>query len=149
MMATDNKDGRRHKRSDIKPTFMISNTPQAVSKKITEAQQLQLDIIEHTNFNFFNGRKIVELLKANHKMWRSVLMPLDLISLRDMANGHWHADTIYIYPENGYQFQLEELVREQFEADEIQWFGGSEAEDILATTEIENESHVILSIWWD
>jgi len=149
MMAADNKDRRRHKRNDIKPTFIISNTPQTVSKKISEAQQLQLDIIEHTNFNFFNGRKIVELLKANHKMWRSVLMPLDLVSLRDMANGHWHADTIYIYPENGYQFQLEELVREQFEADEIQWFGGSEAEDILATTEIENESHVILSIWWD
>ncbi len=146
-MAANNK--KRRVRRDIQPTFIISNTPQPIIKKISEVQQIQLDIIAQTNFNFFKGKKIAELLKENHRMWRSVLMPLDLISLRDMANGHWHADTIYIYPEDGYQFQLEELVREQFDADEIQWFGGSEAENILGTTEIENRSHVILSVWWD
>lgn len=148
-MAANNQNRKRRIRSDIKPTFIIGSMLQPVSKKISEAQQIQLDIIERTNFNFFNGKRIVELLKENHRMWRSVLMPLDLISLRDMANGHWHADTIYIYPEDGYQFQLEQLVREQFDADEIQWFGGSEAENILGTTEVENKSHVILSVWWD
>lgn len=148
-MAANNQNRKRRIRSDIKPTFIIGSMLQPVFKKISEAQQIQLDIIERTNFNFFNGKRIVELLKENHRMWRSVLMPLNLISLRDMANGHWHADTIYIYPEDGYQFQLEQLVREQFDADEIQWFGGSEAENILGTTEVENKSHVILSVWWD
>lgn len=146
-MTTNKQNGR--KRRDIKPVFIISSVPQHPAKIISDAQMIQLDIIAKTNFNFFNGRKIAELLKENHKMWRSVLMPLDLISLRDMENGRWHADTLYIYPEDGYQFQLEELVREQFNADEIQWIGGPDAVDILGTTEVEQKSQVILSVWWD
>lgn len=146
--ARSSSKGRK-KRSDIKPEFIITTSFQPKPKKISQAQQIQLDIIEHTNFNFFNGQKIVQLLKENHRMWRSALMPLDLISLRDMADGRWHADTLYIYPEDGYQFQLEELVREQFQADEIQWIGGSSAVDMLGTTEVEHTSQVILSVWWD
>ena len=144
-----NKEDRRKKRNDVKPTFIISAWPQHTSKKISEAQTIQLDIIAHTNFNFFEGRKIAGLLKENHKLWRAVLMPLDLISLREMENGTWHAETLYIYPEDGYQFQVEELAREQFNADEIEWIGGSDAVDMLGTTEVENKSHVILSVWWD
>jgi hypothetical protein len=140
---------KNKKRSDIKPTFIISPLSQHISKKISEAQNIQLDIIAHTNFNFFEGKKISELLKENHRMWRAVLMPLDLISLRDMEDGTWHADTVYIYPEDGYQAQLEELVREQFNADEIEWIGGSSAMDMLGMTEVENKSEVILSVWWD
>src|SRR6266508_4910666 len=135
---------KNKKRSDIKPTFMISTLSQHVSKKISEAQKIQLDIIAHTNFNFFEGKKISELLKENHRMWRAVLMPLDLISLRDMEDDTWHADTVYIYPEDGYQSQLEELVREQFNADEIEWIGGSSAMDMMGMTEVENKSDVIL-----
>src|SRR6266540_3053036 len=118
-MATSKKDGK--KRTDIKPEFIISPVPQSPEKKISEAQQIQLDIIAKTNFNFFNGRKIAEWLEENHKMWHAVLLPLDFISLRDMADGHWHADTLYIYPEDGYQFKLEEVLREQFNADEVNW----------------------------
>jgi hypothetical protein len=148
-MATNNKDDKRKKRSDVKPTFIISTSPQQIAKKISEAQKIQLDIIARTNFNFFDGKKIADLLRENHRMWRAVLMPLDLISLRDMEDGRWHADTMYIYPEDGYQFQLEELVREQFNADEIQWIGGSDSVDMLGTTEVEHKSQVILSVWWD
>ncbi|HLO15297.1 MAG TPA: hypothetical protein VK206_10735 [Anaerolineales bacterium] len=148
-MATNNKDDRKKKRSDVRPTFIISTSPQQASKKVSEAQQIQLDIIAHTNFNFFEGRKIVELLNENRRMWRAVLMPLDLISLRDMEDGRWHADTLYIYSEDGYQFQLEELVREQFNADEIEWISGASAVDMLGTTEVEDKSYVILQVWWD
>src|ERR671924_331594 len=130
-MATNSKNSRKKKRSDIKPTFIIGTSSQPTPKKISEAQQIQLDIIARTNFNFFNGRKISELLKANHKMWRAVLLPLDFISLRDMDDGWWHADTLYIYPEDGYQFQLEEILREEFNADEIHWIGGESAGDML------------------
>jgi hypothetical protein len=139
----------KKKRSDVKPTFIINNSPPEKMKSISEAQKIQLDIIAKTTFNFFEGRKIAEILKENHRMWRAVLMPLDLISLRDMDDGWWHADTLYIYPEDGYAFQLEELVTEQFNADEIQWIGGSTAVDMLGTTEVEDKSHVILSVWWD
>ena len=146
--ALNSSKGRK-KRSDIKPTFMISNSLQPASKKISEAQQMQLDIIAKTNFNLFNGRRIAEWLKENHKMWRAVLLPLDFISLRDMDDGHWHADTLYILPEDGWQFELEEVMREQFNADEVSWIGGSSAADMLGTTEVEDKSYVILEAWWD
>src|SRR4030095_2759085 len=113
----------RKKRNEIKPEFIIRIPPEPASGKITEAQQIQLEIIERTNFNSFNGQKITRLLKENRKLWRAVLMPLDLISLRDMPDGVWHADTLYIYVDDGFQVQLEELVRDQFDADEIQWIG--------------------------
>jgi hypothetical protein len=80
---------RKKKRSDVKPTFIISNSPPEKTKRISEAQKIQLDIIAKTNFNFLEGRKIAEILKENHRMWRAVLMPLDFISLRDMDDGWW------------------------------------------------------------
>ena len=148
-MAMNKKDERGKKRRDVKMEFVISTVPQESVKKISEAQQIQLDIIAKTNFNFFNGRKIAEWLKENHRMWRAVLLPLDFISLRDMADGHWHADTLYIYPEDGWGFELEEIMREQFQADETCWIGGETAEDMLGTSEVDDKSYVILEAWWD
>ena len=146
---TNKQSENGKKKRDIKPEFIINPLTQPSAKKISEAQQIQLDIITKTNFNFFNGKKIAQILKENHKMWRAVLLPLNLISLRDMEDGHWHADTLYIYPENGFQFQLEELVREQLNADEVHWIGGDDAMDLLGTSEVQDESHVILEAWWD
>ena len=146
---TGKKDERGKKRKDIKMEFVISPVPQEPVKKISQSQQIQLDIIAKTNFNFFDGRKIAEWLKENHKMWRAVLLPLNLISLRDMDDGHWHADTLYIYPEEGWQFKLEEIMKEQFHADETQWIGGESAGDMLGTSEVDDKSYVILEAWWD
>ena len=142
---TENKK----KRQDVKIEFTISPVLQQIEKKISEAQQLQLDVIAKTNFNSFNGREIAAWLKENHKMWRTVLLPLDFISLRDLDAGHWHADTLYIYPEEGYHFKLEEIMKEQFHADETHWIGGDDAMDMLRTSEIKDTSYVILSTWWD
>jgi hypothetical protein len=119
------------------------------SAKISKAQKFQLDLIARTNFNFFNGKKIVELLKENRRMWRSVYLPLKSISLRDLEDNWWHADMLYIYAEEGWQHSLEKLVREQFHADEIHWIGGSNAADMLGISKLERTSNVILSAWWD
>ena len=148
-MTINKKDDRGKKRRDVKIEFIINPVPEEPVKKISEAQQIQLDIIAKTNFNLFNGRELAKWLRANHKMWRAVLLPLDLISLRDMADGHWHADTLYIYPEDGYQFKLDEVLQEQFNADEIHWIGGENAGDMLGTSEVDDKSYVILEAWWD
>jgi hypothetical protein len=137
------------KKQNVKVEFTISPMLQQIEKKMSEAQQIQLDVIAKTNFNRFNGKRIAQWLIENHKMWRTVLLPLDFISLRDMNTGHWHADTLYIYPEEGYGFELEEIMKEQFHADETQWIGGESAMDMLGTSEIKGTSYVILSAWWD
>jgi hypothetical protein len=148
-MSTNKQNENGKKRPDIKPEFIIRPEPEPPAKKISEAQQIQLDIIAKTNFNLFNGRGIAKWLKENHRMWKAVLLPLDFISLRDMDEGHWHADTLYIYPEDGWQFKLEEVMREQFKADEIRWIGGESAGDMLGTSEVDDKSYVILEAWWD
>jgi len=146
---TEKKDERGKKRRDVKIEYVVPSVPQLPEKKISESQQIQLDIIAKTNFNFFNGRRIAEWLKENRKMWRAVLLPLNFISLRDMADGHWHADTLYIYPEDGWGLKLEEIMKEQFQADETSWIGGSQAEEMLGISEVEDKEYVILEAWWD
>ncbi|HRJ76178.1 MAG TPA: hypothetical protein PLX90_09280, partial [Anaerolineales bacterium] len=121
MMTLDKNSGK--KKRDVKVEFTIHPVLQQVEKKISEAQNFQLEVIAKTNFNNFNGIGIARWLRENHKMWKTVLLPLDFISLRDMDDGHWHADTLYIYPEDGYGFKLEEIMKEQFHADETQWIG--------------------------
>ena len=142
-------ENNKKKKRDVKIEFTISPVLQQIEKKISEAQQIQLDVIAKTNFNNFNGKEIARWLKENHKMWRTVLLPLDFISLRDMANGSWHADTLFIYPEDGYGFKIEEIMKEQFYADETQWHGGESAMDMLGTSELRDKSYVIFSAWWD
>jgi hypothetical protein len=147
-MVTSNKNNSG-KKKDVKIEFTISPVLQHVEKKISEAQNFQLEVIARTNFNFFNGREIAAWLRENHRMWRAVLLPLDFISLRDMDDGSWYADTLYIYPEDGYGFKLEEIMKEQFHADETQWFGGESAVSMLGTSKVKDTSYVILSAWWD
>jgi hypothetical protein len=146
---TEKKEERGKKRKDVKIELVIPSEPQVPEKTISEVQQIQLDIIAKTNFNYFNGKEIAAWLKENHKMWRSVLLPLNFISLRDMADGHWHADTLYIYPEDGWGFKLEEIMKEQFHADETRWIGGESAVDMLGDSDVDDQSHVILEAWWD
>ena len=148
-MTMNKKDKRGKKRRDVKIEFIIPPEPQLPEKRISEAQDIQLDIIASTNFNFFKGKEIAEWLRRNHEMWRAVLLPLDFISLRDMDDGHWHADTLYIYPEDGWGFELEEIMREQFQADETSWISGAKASEMLGTSEVADKSYVILEAWWD
>ena len=86
-MANDKKDERGKKRKDVKMEFIISPVPQEPVKKISEAQQVQLDIIAKTNFNFFNGRKIAEWLKDKREIYEKL----------DFMNFFWDFDFNIIY----------------------------------------------------
>lgn len=120
--------------------------------RITEIQDLQLQIIALTSHNYFDGRKIYKLLLENRHLWRAVMMPpIELYPLRDMEEGLWVADTLYLLPHEGKEFELEELVREQFNADEITWIGGDQALDLLGywDKDVVLNPKLILSVWWD
>ncbi len=148
-MTAKKKDESGKKANIPEIVSLESLLSQSRSKKISEAQEFQLELITRTNFNFCNGKFVAELLRENHKLWRAALMPLDLLSLRDLEDGYWHADMLYIYAEEGWQHSLEELVREQFNADEVHWIGDSDAADMLGVSELERTSDLILSVWWD
>ena len=50
-----------------------------------------------------------------------------------------------------YEDELEELVREKFDADELNWIGGNNALETLGywTKGIKNNDKLVLSVWWD
>lgn len=92
------------------------------------------------------------MLLEKRQLWRAVMMPpIELYPLRDMEEGLWVADTLYLLPQEGKEFELEELVREQFNADEITWLGGDQALDLLGywDKDVVLNPKLILSIWWD
>ena len=120
--------------------------------KITTIQDLQLQIISLTTHNNFNGRKINRLLRKNRHLWRAVMMPnKQLYPLRDMEDGLWSADTLYLLPREGRESELEDLAKEQFNADEISWIGGDQSLDLLGywKKDAVPNPKLILSVWWD
>ena len=125
---------------------------QSSNEKIGKLQKLQLDIIAHTNFNNLNGRKIKRLLIKHRQLWRAVIIQgNEFLLLRELENDHSMADTIYILARKGSETQLEELVNENFEADNVQWVRDEMALVMLRNQEnfLEQNLPPVLSVWWD
>ncbi len=138
-MSTQKKDERGKK----------SQTPKL---KISEIQDLQLKVIGHTNQNRLVGKKVEKLLRQNSHLWRAVFMPSNQLDpLNDMEDGDWPADTLYMLVREGRESELEQLVNEQFDADEINWIGSDRTLELLGywkKDEVYNPK-LILSAWWD
>lgn len=114
-------------------------------------QDLQFALIEQASFNSFDGSAVVASLKAHPGLWRGAIMKRDdLIPLRDIPNGYWNVDTLYILPVLGKESELEELASE-WNADEISWLGGEQACGALGSYSPEGRANprAVLSIWWD
>jgi len=128
------------------------NENQSNDGKVGELQKLQLDIIAHTSFNSLDGRKIKELLLENCQLWRAVIIHgKEFLLLRELENDIWMADTIYILARVGSESQLEELVTENFEADEVHWVRDEMALVLFRNMEnyLEQNPPPVLSVWWD
>lgn len=120
-------------------------------------QEIIFQLIERSNFNEFNGKKVVEDLKKNSDLWKGVIMdrpgnnlPIDLTKLRDISDNQYNVDTIFIIPKKGKESQLYKLAK-KWKSDEIDWIGGELACQLLGEglSEIKNNPKVILRIWWD
>ena len=117
----------------------------------TRVQELQLELIELVEHNSLKGKKVAKLLRDNRHLWRGTMMPSRrLDSLRDMENGYWSADTLYILPKEGQEDALDKLAP-KFRADEITWLGGKESVELLGFWKkgIENNPSLVLALWWD
>lgn len=115
-------------------------------------QQLNMDLIRESSFNSFDGQQVAAALCDHQDLWRGVVLDRmdSLIKLRDIADGHWNVDTLFILPKYGKEDALEALARD-WDADEVDWIGGKEACGMLGSynRELENSKKVILRVWWD
>jgi hypothetical protein len=149
-----NENGNGRKNHDLEGMYSEGNLSEKIVSdlKITKIQDLQLQIIALTSHNNFDGKKINKLLLTYRHLWRAVMMPpIELFPLRDMEEGLWVADTLYLIPQEGKEFELEDMVREQFNADEITWIGSDQALDLLGywNKDAVLNPKLILSVWWD
>lgn len=119
---------------------------------MNEIQEIQLKLIRLSSFNSFDGNKVADSLIANKYLWEGAIITRlnDLICLRDIKDDCWNVDTLYILPEKGFEEELKDLAG-NWDADEINWIGGEEASRLLGewSSDLENNSRIILSVWWD
>ena len=121
-------------------------------------QDIQFELLRMSTFNDFDGNLVADSLEANKDLWKGFIMdradyyyahaqsdpeaaerhqePVDLIRLRDIGEGYWNVDTLYLLAAEGKEDKLELLARREWHADEIDWM---------------NNTHVgkYLRVWWD
>lgn len=141
-------------------------------------QQIQFKLMKAASFNDFNGARVVDDLKRQSNLWKGAVMDrsfgtfvspdelkdrpgsafggqfyvggIDLIKLRDIHEDAWNVDTLFITPVAGKEDALERLAK-TWQADEVDWIGGEEADKMLGhySPETRNNPKQILRIWWD
>jgi hypothetical protein len=72
----------------------------------------------------------------------------DLIKLRDLPDGRWNVDTLYILTREEHQFALAQLVR-TWQPDLTRWLGRSEAADEMGFADDDLGDRRVLAVWWD
>ncbi len=81
-------------------------------------QQLQFELMKKASFNMFDGKRVVKDLQDHSGLWLGAVMDressepesCDLIKLRDIGEGYWSVDTLFILPVPGKEDELVDLV---------------------------------------
>src|SRR5437879_4025000 len=102
---------------------------------LTEAtvQEIQLELIRRTQYNAFDGERVVAALTAHRDLWEAVLMDrfgfsnpgrlpsMGLIKLRDLSGNFWNVDTLYVLcPDAASARQLAEIAETEDWGGEVQ-----------------------------
>jgi hypothetical protein len=114
------------------------------------AQEHQLALMELSMLSFVVGD-----LRANRQLWTAATATrgvstadgamFDLITLRDLPQGTWNADTLFLLPSGEDDDELERLAG-TWNADSVRWITGEEARRRLASFE---PNLRVLEVWWD
>jgi hypothetical protein len=114
------------------------------------SQEIQLELINRTEFNFFYGRKIATDLTANRKLWEAVLIDREypyLLKVRDLSGNVWNVDTLYILAHDAEcVIKLLEL-GQGWSFDEVRVFTETETSEALGSTSIGSKR--LISMRWD
>ena len=93
-------------------------------KGINEVQRLQFELMQASSFNDFNGEQVVKDLIENKDNWIGCIWGrfgyFDLMPLRDISQGIWNTDTLYILTEKKNIRFLKKMAK-KWKADEFGW----------------------------
>lgn len=129
---------------------------------LTRPQKLALMQMVEVRYNLYDPFVVVGDLLRHRDLWRSVLMcrgfPTDahrpgmpylhgdLIPLRDLPQGHWNVDTVYLLHDDTRTDDLTRLAG-GWRADEVDAVAGDEAGCLLGCFGAAGVA--ILRVWWD
>lgn len=136
-----------------------------MATRTTTPQEVQFTLMRLSSFNNFDGDLVADSLLAHSDLWEGWILdragyyaesrrrdvyengglkegqlmpePIDLIRLRDIAQGYWNVDTLYILPNKGKEKDVELLAHREWGADEIDWVDGADC------------GRPVLRVWWD
>ncbi len=129
---------------------------------LTEAtvQEIQLELIRRTQFNAFDGERVVAALMAHRDLWEAVLMDrfcfsnagglpsAGLIKLRDLADNYWNVDTLSVLcPDAPSARQLGEMAETEGWGEMVQVH--EDVKEVQSALGGAGRPHAIVSIWWD
>lgn len=116
---------------------------------MNEIQRLQFELMKAASFNQFDGDRVVSDLVGNEDLWQGAVMgsfeTCPLVCLRDIKDGNWNVDTLYILSSGVDDEQLEVLAG-SWHPDEVSWLTEEEALDLLGD---DADAGTVLRVWWD
>jgi hypothetical protein len=131
---------------------------------LARPQKLEFMLMLEANFNAFNPYQVVADLLDHRDLWTGAVMERgyvfpepsrpgwailrgDLIHLRDVGDGHWNVDTLYIHTAANSDAQWQQIVA-NWKADEVNFYEGELAGSLLGVFAT-NDPRKILRVWWD
>ena len=117
-------------------------------------QTYHLTLMRLASFNEFDGDLVANSLGEHRDLWQAAIMTNDpesgslLIGLRDLPDGEWNVDTMFILAIPGKQDELEQLAQE-WSPDVVDWIEAKRAKRWLGVHSDEVGDKTLLRIWWD
>lgn len=112
------------------------------------AQELVFALMAEASFNGFDGPRIVQSLRDNASLWDGAWFTgLGLIVLRDIPDGYINQDTLYLLTTSDRTQALEQLVVDEWDADEVDWLDDEKAGRELGSWPVRDRR--VLRVWWD
>jgi hypothetical protein len=141
--------------------IQIWNLPDDV---LSRPQKLQFMLMLENCFNEFDPYRVVGDLLAHRGPWRGAIMDrafpvsedaqparahlhADLIKLRDIGDGHWNVDTLFLLTDAGHADELCRLA-EDWSADEIYVIDEPQAGALLGRWSLGSDTRIV-AVWWD
>jgi len=108
---------------------------------------LQLNLMEKVAIGELDRDHALDEVLRRPESWTLALtMTDDLIPLRDLPEGYWNVDRLYVLARPGQEAALEALARTWL-ADEVVWLDGRVAQAALGGHR--RREPQVLVVWWD
>ena len=127
--------------------------------KDATVQEIQLELIRRSSFNYFDGERVTATLLRHRNLWQAVMLDRSspvrqilptpgLIKLRDLDQDIWNADTLYVLAaDSDSAAKLVDIAKQD------RWGGETYVHDDRQKVDMAlggaEPGQVVVTVWWD